>query len=221
MSWGDNSWGYGYWGNEYYDRIEDDRNISEAVAEWDSAIEFAPESTMYRLVDALLAEADRIDANLEEIYEQQHVASATGDDLDQFGRLVDVDRETGESDDKYRARIKAAFRASTISATWDEYVEFAASVLSTDVDNLNFRTNYGGLPANVNVGAQPEVYESLDLTSEEVAELLGRGVPAGHEVTLLEGGTFRLKADGENDDASAGLTADGIDTGGTLAEDLV
>jgi hypothetical protein len=204
-----------------YNRIEDDRNISEAVAEWDSAIEFAPESTMYRLVDALLAEADRVDEDLEEIYEQQHIASATGDDLDQFGRLVDVDRETGESDDKYRARIKAAFRASTISATWDEYVEFAASVLSTDVDNLNFRTNYGGLPANVNVGAQSDVYEALDLTSEEVAELLGRGVPAGHEVTLLVGGTFRLNADGENDDASAGLTADGIDTGGTLAEDLV
>lgn len=204
-----------------YDRIENDRNISEAVAEWDSAIEFAPSSTMYRLVDALLSEADRTDEDLEEIYEQQHIDSATGDDLDQFGRLVDVDRQTGESDNKYRARIKASFRASTISTTWDEYVEFAATVLSTDIDNLNFRTNYGAQPATVNVGAQSDVYSSLDLTAQEAANLLERGVPAGHEVNLLEGGTFRLKVDGTNDDASKGLTADDIETGGTLAEDLV
>lgn len=206
---------------EEYDRIEDDRNISEGVAEWDSAIEFAPSSTMYRLVDALLQEADRVDEDLEAIYEQQHIASATGDNLDQFGRLVDVDRNTGESDDKYRTRIKAAFRASTISTTWDEYVQFATAVLSTDIENLNFRTNYGARPATVNVGAQSEVYESLDLTGAEAQDLLERGVPAGHEVQLLEGGTFRLKVSGANDDVSKGLTADDIDTGGTLAEDLV
>jgi hypothetical protein len=204
-----------------YDRIEDDRNISEAVAEWDSAIDFAPSSTMYRLVDALLAEADRTDEDLEEIYEQQHIASATGDDLDQFGRLVDVDRNSGEGDDKFRARIKAAFRASTISTTWDEYVQFAATVLNTNIENLNFRTNYGASPATLNVGAQSDVYDSLNLSAQEAADLLGRGVPAGHEVNLLEGGTFRLKVDGATDDPDRGLTADDIETGGTLAADLV
>lgn len=206
---------------ETYDRIEDERNISEAESQWDSPIDFGPKSNTYALFEALLSEVDRIDGELESIYEQQHIDSATGEELDQFGRLVDTDRQTNESDDRYRARIKAAFRASTMGATFDQFVEFCAAVLSTNIGNLNFRTNYGSDPAVVRVGADPSVYDTLNLTNTDVKELLGRGVPAGHEVIVLEGGTFRLKSDGQTDDPEKGLTADGISTGGTLAADLL
>lgn len=203
-----------------YDRIQDDRNISEAQREWDSPIDFNPNSNAYTLFEALLSEADRIDEELESIYEQQHIESATGSELDSFGRLVDVSRNTGEGDDKYRARIKAAFRASTMSATYDEFAEYASSVLNTSVDNLGFTTNYGADPATVVLDADPSIYDNVNLTASDVAELLGKGVPAGHEVKVQETGTFRLKSDGDTDDASKGLTADNITTGGTLAADL-
>lgn len=207
---------------ENYDRIEDGRNITEAEQQFgDKAIEFAPNSTMHRLFEALLLELDRTDENLEEIYEQQHISSATGDDLDQFGELVDVDRKTGEGDDKYRARIKTAFRASTMSATYDEFAEFCAAVLDTNVKNLEFVTNYGGDPATVRVSAPVDVYDALNITNAEVEDVLDDGVPAGHAVFPLKGGTFRLKADGDNDEAEKGLTSDSINTGGTLAADVV
>lgn len=205
---------------EEYDRIEDDRNISEAEREWDSPVDFSPNSNTYALMDALLSVSDRIDNDLEEVYEQIHIDSATGRELNKIGELVDVDRDTGEGDDKYRARIKASFRAATIGTTFDQFVQFCATVLSTQIDNLNFRTNYDAAPAAVTVGADPSVYDDVNLSSSEVINLLGRGVPAGHEVRVVEGGTFRLKQDGEEDDPEKGLTADDISTGGTLAEDI-
>lgn len=206
---------------ENYNRIEDDRNISEASAEWDSPVEFNPNSNTYKLVRALLSINDRVDEDLEDIYEEQHIDSADGRDLDTLGALVSVDRNTNEGDDTYRARIKAVFRASTMGTTYDQFAEFCASVLSTDVDNLNFRTPYGAEPATVNVGADPSIYDALNLSTSDIRDLLGSGVPAGHEVNVLEGGTFRLKQDGQVDDPEKGLTSDGISTGGTLAADLV
>lgn len=206
---------------ETYDRIENDRNIKEARDEWESAIDFSQASNTYKLVRALLSEANRSDENLESIYEQHHINSATGNELDQLGNLVDVDRLSGESDDKYRARIKATFRASTIGTTYNEFAEFCASVLNTDVRNLLFTTNFNKNPASVAISARPQIYNSVNLTNQEVKDLLEKGVSAGHEVRVFEGGTFRLKSDGDGDDPDKGLTSDGISTGGTLAGDLI
>jgi uncharacterized phage protein gp47/JayE len=203
-----------------YDRIEDERNITEATDEWQSAVDVAPQSNTYQLLRALLSQADRIDADLEDIYNDHHIDSADGTALDVFGSLVNVERKSNESDNKFRARIKAQFRASTIGTTYDEYLQFVAAVLQTNVGNIELSTNYGGDPATVNVSTQSSVYENVDLTPTETQEILGSGVPAGHEVKALEIGTFRLKADGDTDTADKGLTSDSISTGGTLAADL-
>jgi len=201
--------------------ITDDRNIAEADSEWDSGIAFSPDNNTYALMRALLTEADRIDSNLEEIYDQHHVNSATGDDLEKIGDLVNVRRQTGESDNRYRARIKGKFRAATTDTTFDQFVEFTASVLSTEISNVEFLTSYGARPATVDVAADTSVYDGVDLLPSELTDILDDGVPAGHRVRVLERGTFRLKADGDTDDPDKGLTSDGISTGGTLAADLI
>lgn len=201
--------------------IPDDRNIAEAEVEWESGIEFGPNSNTYRLMRVLLTEADRIDEDLEEIYNNHHVNTATGDDLDKIGDLVNIDRNTGESDSRYRARIKGKFRAATIDTTFDQFAEFTASVLNTDIDNIDYLTSYSARPAVVSVATQGSVYDALNLTPEEIKDILDDGVPAGHEVRVLEGGTFRLKADGDTDDTDKGLTSDGVTSGGTLAADLL
>jgi len=201
--------------------ITDNRNVTEADAEWESGIAFGPNTNTYRLVRALVSQYDRIDENLEDIYDQHHVNSATGDDLDKIGNLVNIDRKTGESDSRYRARIKGKFRASTIGTTFDEFAEFTASVLNTNISNIDFLTSYGARPAAVSVSAQGSVYNNVNLTASEIRDILDDGVPAGHEVRVLEGGTFQLKADGDTDDPDRGLTSDAISTGGTLAADLI
>lgn len=201
--------------------ITDNRNIAEAENEWESGISFGPGTNTYRLMKSLLTEADRVDEELEDIYNQHHVNTATGDDLNKIGDLVNINRKTGESDSRYRARIKGKFRAATIGTSFDEFAEFTASVLNTNIDNIDFLTNYAARPAAVSVSAQASVYNAINLTPSEIKDVLDDGVPAGHEVRVLEGGTFRLKVDGYTDDPDKGLTSDSISTGGTLAADLI
>lgn len=204
-----------------HDIIEDGRNILTAGREWDSGIAFGPVTNTYKLTRSILSAADRIDSDLERIYDAHHIDSATGEDLRKFGELVNVDRQTGESDGRYRARIKANFRASTIGTTFDEFAEFTGSVLSTSLDNVDFLTSYDARPATVDIAADAAVYDDVDLAAGDLSDILGQGVPAGHEVRVLERGTFRLKVDGETDDPDKGLTSDSITSGGTLAADLI
>jgi uncharacterized phage protein gp47/JayE len=200
--------------------IEDNRNIRTASKKWNSGITFSKNSNTYKLLKSLLTQADRIDDDVEDIRDSYHIDTATGKNLEKFGNLADVDRKENESDEAYRARIKATFRAATTSGTFDEFVQFSSSVLSTNVNNLTFTTK---LPesATVRVGADGKIYDNVDLTNQQVVELLNRGIPAGHEVNIVERGTFIVKSDGQADVAENGLTSDTIDTGGTLAADII
>jgi hypothetical protein len=203
-----------------HDNIPDERNIRYAEQNWDTALAFTDGSNTHTLFTALLSAYDSVDDDIESLYKQTHINSATGAELDQFGELVNVERKSNESDAKYRARIKATFRSSTMGATFDQFSEFVAVVLETDIDNIRFLTPYERKPATVEVSANSEIYEALDLTNEDVIELLDGGVPAGHRVEVFEGGTFRLKSDGDGDDPQKGLTSDSIETGGTVRADL-
>lgn len=203
--------------------IENDRNISTAEQNWDSGLDFGHNSNLYALLKSLLEEADRFDGDLEEVYHAQHINDAEGEDLEKFGQLVQTPRKTGESDGKYRARIKAAFRVGNIGTTTDQFIEFGATILATNTENIelaypNLRTDN---PAQVNFFTDPSIYDSVNLTDQEVADILDDAVPAGHEVAIFEQGTFRLKTDGATDDPDKGLTSDSISTGGTLAADLL
>lgn len=50
----------------------------------------------------------REDRNAEQDTEAKYISTATGEQLDTVGRLHGLDRKQGESDDRYRARLKAA-----------------------------------------------------------------------------------------------------------------
>lgn len=199
----------------------DGSNISTATRNWDSAIDFGNSSNTYKLVRALLSQAERIDDDLHEVYHSQHIDTAEGEALEQFGRLVNAPRKENEPDDKYRTRIKAEFAQAKTDTDFDSFVEFCSTILNVGASNFDFTTNYDGNPATIVVSADPSIYESRALTATEIADLLGGAVPAGHEVQVQERGTFRLKADGDTDDADKGLTSDSITTGGTLAADIV
>jgi hypothetical protein len=204
-----------------HNNIADGRNVTDAEQSWDSAIDFSQSSNTYKLVRALLSQADRIDDNLGQVYDAHHINTATGKELEQYGKLVNTPRQSGEPDAKYRARIKAEFAQSQADTDFNSFVQFCSSILNTSEENIEFITNYDGSPATVTIAANGDLYDSVALTASEIADLFGGGVPAGHSVRTLERGTFRLKTDSDVDDADKGLTSDSIETGGTLAADLV
>jgi len=280
--------------SESYTVIENNgRNIRGAEQSWNYALTFNTESNNKKLFRVFSSLLDKADNDIEEIYNAQHINSATGYDLDKYGQLVNVNRksdevnkdeyiygfpfgdtlETGEtftvestekyfiqqditvdgllevngeilsqsgfsgtgvisgtgtvvgdadvfSEDKFRARIKATFRASTIGTTFDEFVEFTASVLTTEFSNIDFITSYDSTPATITIQAEESIFNSVGFSSSDINELLNKGVPAGHNVNVQVAGTFRLKSDSQTDDADKGLTSDSVQTGGTLTKDI-
>jgi len=204
-----------------HEEIAENRNVTKAAREWDSAIDFSPYANTYKLLNSLLSQADETDNILDRVYHAHQIESAKGKELEQFGKLVNVQRNGGEPDSRYRTRIKAEFAQSRTETTFNDFVEFTASILGTNIANIDISTNYSGNPATVSVFANPQVYESSALSAQEISEILGGGVPAGHSVNAQESGTFRLISDGESNDPDKGLTSDSIETGGTLAADLV
>ena len=218
-TWGEGLWGDGYWGIEYINIIEDDRNIADATREWDIPPTIQEDTNNYALLNALITSLDDVDDSLERIYSGHHINTAAGDDLDKIGTFVGVSRETAESNSRYRTRIKARFRAGTIEPTTDNFAEYVTAILDTSEENfVLIRQDF--IP-EVIVSAQSGVWENNDLTAETLIDLLDNAVPAGHSVAVQERGTFRLKVDGEVDDPDQGLTSDSIETGGTLAANLL
>jgi hypothetical protein len=199
-----------------------DRNIKTVQEEWPSpAIDINNSTNAYKLMSALVSVLDEEDKNINQIKRAHHIDTAVDEELEQFGDLVQLDRKSGESDEKYRARLKVQYRVGNIGTAFDQFSQFASVLLDTNISNIEFSTNFGAAPATIQVSANPAIYDSVELTRTEVADFLGQGVPAGHSVTALERGTFRLKTDAQIDDAEKGLTSDSISTGGTLAADIV
>lgn len=198
------------------------RNIKTAQSEWPTpGIDISNKTNTYKLVRALVSVLDEEDQQLDQIRRSHHINTAVDEELERLGSLVQLDRNQGESDKKYRARIKVQYRVGNIGTTFDEFSQFASALLSTSITNIEFVSDLAANPATAAVSAPPEVYDNVELTRQEVAEFLGEAVPAGHDVNVLESGTFRLKADSDVDDPDKGLTSDSISTGGTLAADIV
>lgn len=201
---------------------EADRNIREAEDGWDNdGVTFREGSNTHKLMRALLTIPDDEDHRLQQIRDSHHIDHATGKELDQIGKLVQVRRKQGEGDDKYRARIKVQFRIGNIGTSFDEFAEFVAVLLQTDVNNILYNHNYELKPATIEVYADPEHYNNVEMSRQEVAKYLSKAVPGGHDVDAYEYGTFRLKGDGENDTARNGLTSNSTDEGGRLTSDLL
>lgn len=188
---------------------------------WNNAgITIHPSSNTYSLMLALSSQYDRTLDEVEDIRDSHHVSTATGRDLEKIGKLAEVERQTGESDDKYRLRIIGNVVSAFTGTTFSDVIQFISLILETDMTNIRLFDNLSIDPATLVINADASIYSNSPLTNSDIISLAEDSVPAGHEVILEERGTFEIKSDGAADDPAKGLTSDSISTGGTLAADI-
>lgn len=200
--------------------------IHKVETTWDNrGVAFYHGSNMYKLVSVILQEGERQIEEAEKVRELNKIRTAEGKSLDAFGYAVNLPRRSGESDDQYRARIQLQYRINSMEGTMDEIAQFMAAMIDAPVEEFNFDTRYDAAPATIFISAQKGVWDSSALTRQTIEEFAGRVVAAGHRVVLEEEGTFLLTNDEqlaeEGHIAENGLTADDIETGGTLAADFI
>jgi len=162
------------------------------------------------------SEFGRLGDSLETVYAEQHIATATNSSLDKFGQLLGVTRKTGESDVKFRARIRAIFAASIDSATHTEIVELFATILSIPVTNISLEYDISEEPVAI-MSLPTDAIEDSTLNVTDISELVNAVVAASHRIDVVEQGSFTVRAADETNDPSKGLIAAGETGGGTLA----
>ena len=198
------------------------RAIEEA---WDNrGIAFHTSSNTYKLLSAIASEHERVRNTYNILDTLNKIGTAEGRALDKFGFAVNLPRQTGEGDDRYRKRIILRYRLNSVEGTMEEIMQFMATMLTTNTGQIEYNTRFGASPATLFISADAALYEQSPLTIAEIQQIAGEVVSAGHRVVLEKQGTFRVTSDSllieQGNIEEQGLTADDIETGGTLSADL-
>jgi len=173
------------------------------------------------LIAALASEFEDFEATLKDVDVAKFVDTATGARLDRLGDVFDVDRETGESDDKYRIRIKVALRELLSSGTVQEIKSAIAVLLDVDESEVVIDEPYDVESARIDVGVFESELEEREISIAEFDDFVDGLAAGGVGIQTFALGTFMHVSVGEDptaDGAERGY-ADTADpsTGGTYA----
>lgn len=190
----------------------------DAIREgWNSGgIEFHPENDVWGLESAITTPVAFLSDDLVEINAAHHIDTAIDEELDKIGEIVDVQRETGETDPRYRARIKAAFRAAITGTTHEDVLEFVSTLLETPSERVNINW-LPSVPGTALVSVFEADIMNASITVDDLEEFATQIVPAGHKIVVELRGTFRFDGDDVDISAEHGFSSDEFE-GGTLSE---
>lgn len=99
--------------------VTNNRNEQDIVNNWDHPINLTDDKNLQKLLQVVALENNRIDLDIEEIYDSKFLKTATGKELEKLGDLVGVNRKTTEGDIKLRKRIQAEFAAQASDTTYE------------------------------------------------------------------------------------------------------
>jgi hypothetical protein len=173
------------------------------------------------LIAALASEFDDFEATLEDVDVAKFVDTATGQRLDRLGDVFDVDRETGESDDKYRIRIQVALRELFSSGTVQEIKSAIAVLLDVGESEVVIDEPYDVEAARIDVGVFESELEDRGISITDFDDFVDGLAAGGVGIETFALGTFMYVSEGEDptvEGAERGYadTAE-PETGGTYA----
>jgi hypothetical protein len=173
-------------------------NTEDIIENWDHPIQPHKSTNLYKLLTVLASENERIDIELDELYDNRFLGSASGDELEKIGDLVGVNRKEGEQDDKLRKRIRAAFAANASDTTYKSFASAALSILDAGPDSVEIKTPPDTPQKTVRLNVDGAVLEDSPLTEDELSVLLGAALSIDAKLQIKDTGTFAF----DGDDAS-------------------
>ena len=99
-------------------------------------------SNIDKLMRVRTTEIDEVSGVLDDITAAHHLPDATGDALDQWGSLLQVPRDTSESDTRYRTRLLTWVMIYRGCGTLGDIVNTIITVLGCDPSTVMIEENY-------------------------------------------------------------------------------
>lgn len=183
---------------------ENRADVSEArqtFNEFQPAYNVEEGEPLHDLLQTIIKELQRIDLDIDQLYDQRFLSTATGEELERLGDIVDIDRKTGEGDNKLRQRIRGGFAVAVSKGTYDDIARVGHLVLDADPSDINIVTaeevyDKTGDPATVLIESDQSVIDSSALSSTEMETILTDAVVGGHRITIQPRDVFTWDVSG-------------------------
>ncbi len=167
----------------------------DIVDNWDHPIDVKPGTDLYKLLLVSSQENSRLNLEIEELYENRFLPTATGKELEKLGRYVGVKRKTDEGDRKLRKRIQGEFLAQGSDTTYEYFASAALSILKVGAGSVEMITPPQSPSKVITLKVDGSTFSGNPLTKSEIADLLDKCVSADAKVNLIEVGTFAFAGD--------------------------
>jgi uncharacterized phage protein gp47/JayE len=174
----------------------ENNNVADIIENWDHSIQPSEAENLKRLLEVVASENRRLDLELDELYDNRFLSTATGVELEKIGDLVGVIRKENESDAKLRKRIRGGFAAQASETTYDSFTSAALSILDAGPEAVEFITPPDTIgPKVVQVQLDGAVFDENPLTENELAVLLNGALSIDGRTDIKQTGTFAFEGD--------------------------
>ena len=177
---------------------ENRASLDDARQQFPNAgVRIDPDDPIAALLRTLVSQLHRLDTEIDAIYDERFIDSATTHELGLLGANVGVQRRTGESDASFRARVRAGYRIAASDTTFEAVAQAARALLDADADDISLEsppTTDGGVGRVI---APDILIDESPLSKSEIEADLTKAVPFGHRIEVVPSNAFRLGRSGE------------------------
>lgn len=142
----------------------------------------------FKLLDVVGRAIDRLDGDITDVNNANSVKNAeTISQLKKLAKLVETPPKTGESLEKYRARVISAFQTATTETTADDVLNNAATLLGTNAKQLEYKKVAHG---TIELRVPGKTLSDAAITDSEFVTIMDRHSAAGFSIESTIEGTF-------------------------------
>lgn len=167
----------------------------DIIENWDGPVDASDKENLSSLLQVMVSENKRIDLELETLYDQRFVQTATGKELEKLGDPVGVDRKTGEGDSKLRKRILGGYISQASDGTYSAFATAALTILDCEPESVSIKRPHEVAPKQIELHVDGSVIEANPLTQSELQVLLNGALSVDAGLTIIAGGTFAFAGD--------------------------
>jgi hypothetical protein len=153
---------------------------------------------------ALQTELDELDGEIQNLRDQRFVDTATGPELEKLGAEVGVVPETGESEDRYRYRVRLGKAIADSDGTLPTFAQILHVALGEDATSVSLAP-VTDEPA-VQLSIPSDVINDLPVTQSELEGILVDALPDSDGLNIITDDTWLLGESGSQGLGKGGLS---------------
>jgi len=171
------------------------------------------------LINTFATEFTALETTRDTVLDSVVVDRATGAQLDRLGEVVQLPRQTNETDPHYRGRLKVQLKKYIGGATIDEIKETAAILLDTNASEIAIEEDFATEAARFTIQISDNALDEAEVTANDFRTFVDEVRGAGIKALAEERGTFTYRSaqdysNGTNDPTKGYYdSTDGVENG--------